>query len=197
MPVPFFQVLNRLPEMPPLQHHDVVLRIPALTDYQDWAALREESRAFLKQWEPTWPSDDLTKPAFRRRIRRYHQDMRCDRAYSFFLFRQSDDRLIGGLSLSNVRRGITQACTLGYWMGKPYAGSGYMTAGVTAALPFVFQTLRLHRLEAACLPYNAASIRLLEKVGFDREGYAKRYLKIDGEWRDHLLFGLISSDESR
>lgn len=197
MPVPFLHVLNRLPgppETPALDHGAVYLRVPAVTDFEEWADLRAESSRYLKPWEPVWPLDDLTRPAFRRRIRHYHQDMRSDRAYSFFVIRREDDRLVGGLSLSNVRRGITQACTLGYWMGERFASAGYMTSGVRATLPFVFTTLGLHRLEAACLPHNAASVRLLEKVGFQREGYARRYLKIDGRWQDHLLFGLISDD---
>src|SRR5690606_20403718 len=117
-------------------------------------------------WEPTWSSSELTKISFRRRLKHYARDLREDLGYAFFLFRGADDALLGGLTLSNVRRGVTQACTLGYWVGEPYAAQGYMTAGVNAVIPFVFDSLRLHRLEAACLPNNQASRRLLEKAGF-------------------------------
>jgi len=112
------------------------------------------------------------------------------------VFRASDDVLLGGLTLAYVRRGVTQSCTLGYWMGVRYAGRGVMTAAVRTVVPFALDTLKLHRIEAACLPSNEASIRLLEKVGFRREGYARRYLCINGDWRDHLLFALVD-DEAR
>ena len=132
-----------------------------MADHAEWSALRAASRDFLTPWEPTWPADDLTRAAFRRRIRRYAEDQRSDLAYPFFIFRKSDNVLVGGLTLANIRRGCAQAGSLGYWMGAPYAGQGYMTAAVTTVLPFAFGTLRLHRVEAACIPGNDASIRLL------------------------------------
>ena len=179
---------------PVVYGREVTLRAPQMSDYQQWAELRQQSRDFLVPWEPTWPQDDLTKSAFRRRMRRYQQDMRDDRAYPFFAFRNTDDVLVGGLTLSNVRRGVAQACSLGYWVGAPHARNGYMSAGVATVVPFVFDQLGLHRLEAACLPTNEASIRLLKKSGFIQEGYARRYLKINGVWQDHLLFALLSGD---
>jgi ribosomal-protein-alanine N-acetyltransferase len=138
--------------------------------------------------------DDLTRPAFRRRIRRYMEERRTEQAFAFFLFRQSDDVLLGGLTLSNIRRGVAQTCTLGYWMGEPHAGQGHMAGGVRTVIPFVFDVLRLRRIEAACLPGNQASIRLLERVGFIREGLARQYLCIDGRWQDHLLFAFLKGD---
>ena len=123
-------------------------------------------------WEPTWPADDLSRGAFRRRIRRYTEDLRTDQGYAFLIFRSSDNALLGGLTLANIRRGVAQAGSLGYWMGQTFARQGYMTAAVRAVIPFAFGTLRLHRLEAACIPTNNGSIRLLENTGFVREGYA-------------------------
>jgi ribosomal-protein-alanine N-acetyltransferase len=111
---------------PVLKSRRLVLRAPEMTDHGAWAELREESRAFLKPWEPSWPSDDLTRPAFKRRVKRYQREIRDDAGYPFFLFRLEDDRLVGGITLSNVRRGVTQSCSLGYWMGERYAGRGYM-----------------------------------------------------------------------
>jgi ribosomal-protein-alanine N-acetyltransferase len=183
--------------LPPLAGQAVDLRAPELRDYEEWAALRERSRAFLTPWEPTWPENDLTRTAFRARMRRYARDVRGDAAYPYFIFRRSDGILVGGLTLGQVRRGVAQATSLGYWMGEPYAGKGHMTDAVRALAPFVFQTLRLRRIEAACLPSNAASIRLLERVGFVREGYARSYLCIAGEWRDHLLYALLATDPLR
>ena len=172
----------------------VRLRTPQMSDYAEWADLRERSRAFLTPWEPVWPRDDLTRTAFRRRLRRYAQDIRDDQAYPFFVFRVPDGMLLGGMTLSNVRRGVAQTCSLGYWMGAVHAGKGHMTAAVQAVIPFVFETLCLHRLEAACLPHNVPSIRLLERVGFQREGLARRYLCINGVWQDHLLYALLRDD---
>lgn len=172
----------------------VTLRVPQMADFREWAELRQRSRDFLVPWEPTWPRDDLTKSAFRRRVRRYQQDLRDDRAYPFFAFTTETSELIGGLTLSNVRRGVAQTCSLGYWVGAPYARQGLMSAAVGTVIPFVFDQLGFHRLEAACLPTNEASIALLKKSGFSEEGYARRYLKINGAWQDHLLFALLSED---
>jgi ribosomal-protein-alanine N-acetyltransferase len=170
------------------------LRPAEMRDFGAWSALRERSRVFLMPWEPTWPADDLTRASFRRRIRRHSEEMEEDEAYSLLLFRESDDLLIGGLTIGQIRRGVAQAATLGYWMGAPYAGRGYMSKAVRAAIGFAFATLRLHRIEAACLPTNQASIRLLEGAGFRREGFARAYLRINGTWQDHVLYGLLESD---
>src|SRR3954449_7732365 len=190
----FFRTAN-LPEAgPALTGDGVVLRPPQMIDFTAWGLLRDQSREFLTPWEPTWPADDLTRGAFRRRLRRYAEDQRTDQAYAFFLFRQHDDALIGGLTLANIRRGVAQAGSLGYWMGAPFARLGHMTAAVRALIPFAFNALRLHRLEAACIPTNTASIRLLEKTGFTREGYAREYLCINGVWQDHLLYARLQND---
>jgi ribosomal-protein-alanine N-acetyltransferase len=173
----------------------VSLRLPQMSDFEEWAALREASRSFLVPWEPIWPADDLTRTAFRRRLRRYTEDQRNDLAYPYFIFRNEDQKLVGGLTLTNIRRGVAQAGSLGYWVGAPFARQGYMTRAVRALVPFAFDALRLHRLEAACIPSNQASIRLLESTGFTREGYGREYLCINGVWQDHLLFSRIS--ESR
>jgi ribosomal-protein-alanine N-acetyltransferase len=172
----------------------VFLRPPRDTDWRPWADLRGASRDFLTPWEPTWPADDLTRPAFRQRLRRYAEDVRTDQAYPFFLFRSEDGALVGGLALANIRRGVAQAGSLGYWVGAPYIRRGYMTAAVRALIPVAFDLLRLHRLEAACIPTNLASVRLLEKTGFRREGYARSYLCINGIWQDHLLYAKLQSD---
>ncbi len=179
---------------PVIQGERVFLRMPQMTDYAEWAELRNQSRAFLTPWEPTWIRDELTRASYRRRVRHYQRDYRDDLGYAFFIFDKSDNGLRGGMTLSNVRRGVTQSCSLGYWVGLPYAQQGYMTAGVLTVLPFVFETLGLHRLEAACLPRNEASIGLLEKIGFEREGVARKYLRINGVWQDHLLFALLKGD---
>src|SRR5437870_13184764 len=190
----FFRTVSLSEPMPAITGGGIVLRAPQMSDCAEWAALREASRDFLTPWEPTWPADDLTRASFRRRIKRYSEDQRGDLAYAFFIFRKHDDVLLGGLTLANIRRGCAQAGSLGYWMGAPYANRGYMTAAVSALIPFAFGTLRLHRIEAACIPRNGASVRLLEKTGFRREGFARQYLCIDGVWQDHLLFARLRDD---
>lgn len=177
-----------------LSTEGLLIRPPELDDYLSWAALREESRTFLMRWEPPWPEDDLTRPAFRRRIKRYQLEIDRDEAYPFFLFRAEDKQLLGGVTLGNIRRGAAQAGTLGYWMGERFAGHGYMRRAVTCISRYAFERLGLSRIEAACLPENEVSIRLLEKAGFMREGLARRYLNIAGERRDHLLFALLAED---
>jgi ribosomal-protein-alanine N-acetyltransferase len=170
----------------------VVLRPPRAADYGEWRELRARSRAFLQPWEPTWPSDDLTRAAFRRRLTAYARDRELGAAYAFFVLRSADEALTGGITLSNVRRGVAQMGTIGYWCGQPYVRQGLTLAAVRAVSDFAFRTLGLHRLEAACIPDNDPSRRLLAKAGFVEEGYAKAYLKINGAWRDHVLFGLVS-----
>jgi [ribosomal protein S5]-alanine N-acetyltransferase len=187
----FFRAVNFTEPALTVAGNRLTLRLPQMADYEEWAALREASRAFLVPWEPTWPIDDLTRASFRRRLKRYSEDQRNDLAYPYFIFRNDDQRLVGGLTLTNIRRGVAQAGSLGYWMGAAYAHQGYMTAAVSTLVPFAFATLKLHRIEAACIPDNAPSVRLLEKTGFVREGYAREYLCINGIWQDHLLYAHV------
>ncbi|HMM13259.1 MAG TPA: GNAT family protein [Parvibaculum sp.] len=190
----FLRSISR-PEPAPLIIGDGVrLRSPQMGDYEEWAALREKSRAFLTPWEPTWPEDDLSKASYRRRTRRYLREIRADRAYPFFIFREEDGALVGGCTLSNVQRGVQQSCALGYWAGEIHAGRGYVTRAVRALIPYVFEELKLHRLQAACLPENERSKAVLRKCGFREEGYARGYLRINGVWRDHLVFAILRDD---
>jgi len=171
----------------------VYLRAPELRDYQEWAHVRESSRTFLTPWEPTWAIDETSRASFRYKLRRYAEDVRDDKAYALFTFREEDDALVGGLTLSNVRRGVAQSASLGYWAGQMFAGKGYTTSAVRAVVRFAFEELDLHRVEAACQPDNIASRRVLAKAGFAQEGAARGYLKINGHWRDHLLFGIVNN----
>ena len=166
----------------------VMLRAPQLSDYVAWAELRAMSRQHLVPWEPAWPRDDLTRASFKRRVRHYQREVRNDLGYAFLIFETTAEKLVGGIALSGVERGVSQKATLGYWLGVPHTGRHYMTDAVSAILTFSFEALRLHRIEAASQPDNVASIRVLERTGFEREGYAREYLKINGEWRDHVLF---------
>ena len=182
---------------PSVEGESVQLRSPKASDYGEWRDLREGSREFLQPWEPTWPEDDLTRAAYRRRLAAYARDRENGVAYPFFVFRNEDGALTGGITLSNVRRGVAQMGSLGYWSGRPFARRGYTLAAVRALADYAFGTLNLHRLEAACIPQNEPSRRLLGRAGFVEEGIAQAYLKINGVWRDHVLFGLVSTRRRR
>jgi [ribosomal protein S5]-alanine N-acetyltransferase len=168
----------------------VMLRFPTVDDYVAWSALRSDSRSFLQPWEPSWPADDLTLPAFRNRIRRYRELAAEDLCYPYFIYAEGR-RLLGAVTLANVRRGVAQTATLGYWIGKPHAQQGHMGRALAVLMSHAFSELSLHRIEAACLPRNAASIALLKRAGFEQEGYARAYLQIAGQWEDHLLFAKL------
>jgi ribosomal-protein-alanine N-acetyltransferase len=177
-----------------IEGEGVRLRPPRMGDHAGWSALRARSHAFLQPWEPTWPADDLSRASFRRRIAAYTRDIETGQGFPFFVFRAEDDMLVGGITLSNVRRGVAQTATLGYWIGQPHARRGHTLAGVRAVCRFAFNKLDLHRVEAACLPTNEPSRNLLLRAGFSLEGRARAYLKINGAWRDHLLFGLVREE---
>lgn len=174
----------------------VTLRAAQMSDYAAWAELRAVSRDHLGRWEPLWALDELTKGAFRRRVRHYNREAREDLGYAFLIF-DADGRLAGGLTMSNVRRGVTQSATIGYWLGVPFVGRGLMASALGAVVPFAFDVLHLHRLDAAVMPANVASIRRLERAGFAREGLARRYLRIAGRWEDHILYALLAEDTGR
>jgi ribosomal-protein-alanine N-acetyltransferase len=180
-------------ELPALRGELVTLRLPAIGDYREWAALRGESRSFLEPWEPRWSPEELDRAAWRHRIHRYREDYVQGTAIAFFIFEKSG-RLAGGITLGNIRHGVTQSGHIGYWIGERHAGRGLMTDAVNTLTRFAFDTLRLHRIEAACIPGNARSIRVLEKAGFRREGLLRSYLRINGFWQDHYLYARIVDD---
>ena len=189
-----FRFPSEPPSRPLIRTPNLYLRAPQAGDHAAWALLRMESRDFLTPWEPTWNEDDLTRASFRLRAKRAAREISTDEAYSLFIFETGTETLIGGLTLGLIRRGVAQACTLGYWMGRRHAGKGHMTEAVRGAVRFAFSDLALHRVEAACLPNNEPSRRLLERVGFQHEGMARAYLKINGNWADHLLYAVLSTD---
>ncbi|MFP5075883.1 GNAT family N-acetyltransferase [Rhizobium sp. YIM 134829] len=191
-----FRFLSRQPDPVKLVGARHVLRLPRQSDFEQWYALRIASRRFLEPWEPTWRADEMTQAAFRARTIRNEQEFSSGQSVPFFLFSKDEEELLGGLTIGYIRRGAAQCCMIGYWMGERHAGQGHMGAAVALAIPYIFSSLQLHRIEAACIPENDRSIRLLEKAGFQREGYLRDYLRINGQWRDHLLFALLSKDRA-
>jgi len=193
--MPLRAALNRMKRPVYIEGKLVRLRAPLATDYFQWSTLRGDSRDHLTPWEPVWAADELSRAAYRRRLRRYQIAAREGTGFMFFVFDRKTNEVAGGCQLSNARQGIAQsAVTLGYWTGKKFAGQGLMTDAVATLVRHAFDRLGFHRIEAACLPSNAASRRVLIKAGFTAEGTARKYLKINGEWQDHLLFAVIAGD---
>ena len=172
----------------------VVLETPCRAHFAAWARVREASRDHLVPFEPRWAPDELSAAAFRRRLRRYGRDRRNATGYAYFCIRASDRALLGGVTLSNVRRGVTQTASVGYWIGQEFVRQGYTSEALAAVLGHAFEGLGLNRVEAACMPRNLASIGVLQRAGFRREGLARRYLCINGQFEDHLLFGRLRDD---
>lgn len=170
------------------------MRPPRRSDEREWLSLRAESRSFLEPWEPAWPHDALTPRAYRRRLERIRQEWSSGTGYAFFLYENASRRLIGGITLANVRYGVVQSTSIGYWTGRPYARRGYMHEGLQLTLDYCFRKLQLHRVEAACLTNNLPSRNLLLKAGFHPEGRARKYLCIAGRWQDHDTFAILRTD---
>lgn len=172
----------------------MTLRPPVHSDFRAWTHLRSQSRDYLAPWEPSWAEDHLSRKAFTNRVYWAQRSVSGGTALPLFLVRREDDQLLGAITLDNIRRGPSQAGTLGYWTGEPYARQGYMREAILAVVHHAFTRLDLSRIEAACLPENVASRGLLETSGFKYEGVAQSYLQIDGRWRTHVLYAALRSD---
>lgn len=176
-----------------LETERIVLRLPAHTDYLAWSSLRQSSRSFLVPWEPVWSPDHLSRKSFINRVYWAARASRTGTALPLFLVRR-DGTILGAITLDNIRRGPAQSGTIGYWIGEQFARQGYMREAIGALVHHAFTTMDLSRIEAACLPENAASRGVLERSGFKYEGVAQAYLQIDGRWRNHVLYANLRSD---
>ncbi len=172
----------------------VILRHPRWADFDGWAELRRENRSYLTPWEPAWDDKHLTRPSYRARLGRFKKMVASGEAYPFHVFRASDERLIGACNITHIQRQVAQSAQLGYWVGEHYARQGFARAAVSAASKFCFEGLGLHRIEAAVQPENAGSIKVLEIMKFQKEGLARGYLKINGQWQDHIIYAKLSGD---
>ncbi len=172
----------------------VKLRHPLWADYEDWVTLRRDNRSHLVPWEPEWNERHLTRSAYRTKLARFKAIILADEGYPFHVFRDGDNRLIGACNITRIERGPAQTAKLGYWIGQAYTRQGFAQASVKTATQFCFDILGLHRVEAAVKPDNLPSIKVLEAVGYQREGLARGFLKINGKWEDHITFAKLSSD---
>ena len=177
-----------------LETERLTLRPPVHHDFRAWVALRSASREFLTPWEPAWSADHLSRKAFSNRVYWANRSVNAGTAMPLFLIRREDSTLLGAITLDNIRRGPALAGTLGYWTGETFARRGYMREAIETVVHYAFTHLELSRIEAACLPENAASRGLLERSGFKYEGVAQSYLQIDGRWRTHVLYASLRGD---
>ncbi len=181
---------------PVLEEAGLRLRLPRRSDFAQWQNVRSASRPFLTPYEPKWSDYELTRKSFIKRVGQCAEraDQRQEVSLFIFALEQQNNKekemFVGGITLSNIRYGAACHSNLGYWLGQKQTNKGYMNKAVALMLPFAFGTLKLRRIHAACLPDNDRSKNVLQKNGFVEEGFAEKYLQIDGEMRDHVLFGI-------
>ena len=172
----------------------LTLRLPESRDHHAWAELRKASADFLEPWEPIRDENYLSASAFQNRVIWARRASAEKRAMNFLIFRNEDNALVGGITLDNVQGGVSQSCTVGYWMGQAYARQGFMSEALNASVQYAFNEMDISRVQAGCLPENAPSRALLEKKGFKYEGVAQSYLQIAGRWRNHVLYANLRRD---
>tara|TARA_B100001063_G_C16560286_1_gene450607 strand:- start:117 stop:710 length:594 start_codon:yes stop_codon:yes gene_type:complete len=177
-----------------LNGDNVLLRPPQYSDWTNWSKVREKNKLYLQPWEPLWSPGELERSSFVKRVRMFEKFSTNDEAYSFLIFKNENAEFIGELNISNIQRGIIQSCSIGYWIAKKYEGLGMMSESLELVKSFIFNQLKLHRIEAACLPHNSPSLKVLLKNGFKIEGTARKLLKINNKWQDHTVFSYLYED---
>ncbi|MBC8163199.1 MAG: GNAT family N-acetyltransferase [Roseiflexaceae bacterium] len=163
------------------------------------AAYFKQNREHARRWNPASNGEFFTAAFQAERLTSDQVEQQAGRAARFWMVEAGDDarqRVIGHIALSNIVRGALQGCHLGYMIDAQFQGSGLTTEGCRAVINYSFTTLELHRIEANIMPHNAASIRVIEKLGFEREGLSRQYLRINGVWEDHYRYGLLNSTAS-
>lgn len=179
-------------EFEPTGPASIGIRPLTLEDAEALLDLRLRNREHFSRFEPRRPDPDdgYTQASIRDLILSDEKMRAASLAYGFGVFAGGD--LVGRVALSNVVRAAWLSCTLGYYVDEAASGRGYATEGVRQVVRFAFERAGLHRVQAAVMPRNAASVRVLEKAGFRHEGFAQRYLQIDGVWEDHELFAITA-----
>lgn len=177
-----------------LHGNKVFLRAPEFRDWRVWSELRKFNMEYLKPWEPEWSPYELERSYFVKRVKFFDKLSNRDKGYSFLIFLNDKNKLIGEININNIQRGVVQSCSIGYWISENKMGLGYMRESISILKDFIFNDLKLHRIEAACLPRNMRSLRTLLKSEFEIEGHAKKYLKINGAWEDHILLSCIKHE---
>jgi ribosomal-protein-alanine N-acetyltransferase len=180
-----------------LESSRVALRAPRTIDIAELRSVLNRNADHLRPWSPSPPpgTNPLGFTELGRAIAKQRRDWKAGAAYVFVvLLRQAREPIIGRVALTSVARGPWQSTQLGYWIDASSCGRGLMSEGVELALSFAFERLGLHRVQAAVMPKNLASRRILGKCGFREEGYAERYLRIGNAWEDHVIYGLTAEE---
>jgi len=177
-----------------IEGHNVFLRSPDFKDWREWSDLRKLNMEYLKPWEPSWSRYELERSFFVKRVKFFNKLSNKDKAHSFLIFETTNSKLIGEININNIQRGVVQSCSIGYWISEDKMGLGYMKESIDMLKNFIFNNLKLHRVEAACLPHNERSLKTLLNSKFEIEGHAKKYLKINGAWEDHVLLSCINNE---
>jgi len=175
-------------------HGRVALRAPRVSDAPRLLENAVRSQDHLAPWSPAPEPGQIDVAHVRERILEQRRDFRADRHYRFCLTLGREGPIIGRVALSQVVRGVFQNAYLGYWIDVEHARKGLMTEAVRLVLDVAFRDLALHRVQAAIIPHNVASLGVARNVGFRQEGRAERYLKLAGAWQDHLLFALTADE---
>jgi ribosomal-protein-alanine N-acetyltransferase len=169
----------------------LILRPPRTGDVGELRRLLKHNQAHLRPWNPLpRPGEDPTSiTEVSNTVLRQRREWKAGRAFSFLLaLRSEPTRFVGRVALNGVMRGAMHGAYLGYWMDVDHQSNGLCTEAIGSVLDFAFGPAELHRVQAAIMPHNPRSLRVIEKLGFRREGYAERYLQIAGNWEDHVLF---------
>ncbi len=186
-------------ETPALTTRRLSVRVARPGDLESVVRYVKENAEFLQPWEPVRSAAYYTPTYWRTQIARDSDDYFQDRGVRFFLFERtpqgSQEEVRGVASFGNLVRGAAQYCTLGYALAQNAEGQGLMREALEeAAIPFVFNNMRVHRISANYLPRNERSGGLLRRLGFTVEGYARDYLYINGRWEDHILTSRSNPD---
>lgn len=172
----------------------IFLRYLETSDAEDLLLIRKENRDFFQAFEPTRDDSHFSYDQQLREIQKAIIDIKNDSSYTYGIFHRESQQLIGRITLSGVVRGPFQNANLGYYLDKKHNGKGYASEAVRSVLKHAFEELQLHRVQAAVMPRNIASKRILEKSGFKKEGYSPKYLKINGTWEDHEIYAITIED---
>ncbi len=174
-----------------LDGDDIYLRSPKASDYQEWADIRAKNKDYLTPWTPAWTRNCLDKSQYIKLLKAQETESKFGTGRFFFIFDKVTDKLIGGINLTRILGGVVESCTIGYWIAEEFSNKGLMSQAIGIIIEYCQDKLNLHRIEAACMQENIASQTVLKKHGFEAEGLAKEYLKINGKWQDHIVLAKI------
>ncbi|MDP8965547.1 MAG: ribosomal protein S5-alanine N-acetyltransferase [Cyanobacteriota bacterium] len=181
--------------LPKLESARTLLRLADSDDVPAILYYYTENKVHLSPFEPLRPSAFYTESYWYEQVKQFLDEFSTDRSLKLFLFKKEDkSRIFGSINFSNFVRGVFQSCSLGYSVTAASQGRGYMTEALKVAISYVFTELNMHRVMASYLPHNQRSGRLLKRLGFVVEGYARDYLMINGQWQDHILTSLINQN---